>query len=70
MARLAIVPVVALVLAGAAHAQRIVLVDRIAAVVNREVVTYSELRERTEATERDLQRCRRARISSARSWSG
>ena len=39
-----------------APAQRIVLVDRIAAVVNREVVTFSELRERTEATERQLRR--------------
>ena len=39
-----------------AHAQRVVLVDRIAAVVNRDVVTYTELRERREATERQLKR--------------
>ena len=39
-----------------AQSQRIVLVDRIAAVVNRDVVTYSELRERREATERQLKR--------------
>jgi len=42
--------------AGAAAAQRIALVDRIVAVVNRDVVTWSELRERVEATERQLRR--------------
>ncbi|MBM3366760.1 MAG: molecular chaperone SurA [Betaproteobacteria bacterium] len=49
---------VALVLLAAApaQAQRISLVDRIAAVVNREVVTYTELRERLGSTERELRR--------------
>jgi peptidyl-prolyl cis-trans isomerase SurA len=45
-----------LLCAGTAHAQRIALVDRIVAVVNKEVVTASELRERVELAERELRR--------------
>jgi peptidyl-prolyl cis-trans isomerase SurA len=40
----------------AAHAQRIVLVDRIVAVVNKEVITLSELNETIAAAERQLRR--------------
>jgi len=40
----------------AAVAQKIVLVDRIVAVVNKEVITYSQLNERVDAAERDLKR--------------
>jgi peptidyl-prolyl cis-trans isomerase SurA len=36
--------------------QRIVLVDRIVAIVNKEVVTHSELRDALQRTERDLRR--------------
>ena len=39
-----------------AQAQRVDLVDRIVAVVNKEVVTASELRERVELAERELRR--------------
>lgn len=47
----------ALALAAAgANAQGIALVDRIVAVVNRDVVTWSELQGRVEATERQLRR--------------
>jgi peptidyl-prolyl cis-trans isomerase SurA len=46
----------ALLFAGAAQAQRISLVDRIVAVVNNEVVTYSELSERIAIAERQLKR--------------
>lgn len=56
MARLLLTAALALLAAASAHAQRVALVDRIAAVVNREVVTYSELRERRESTERQLRR--------------
>jgi len=51
--------IAALLLASAAplaSAQRIVLVDRIVAVVNKEVVTASELSERVAAAERDIRR--------------
>lgn len=41
---------------GTAAAQPVVLLDRIVAVVNRDVVTWLELRERVEATERQLRR--------------
>jgi peptidyl-prolyl cis-trans isomerase SurA len=40
----------------AAHAQRAMLVDRIVAVVNKEVITYSELNEAVSAAERQLRR--------------
>jgi peptidyl-prolyl cis-trans isomerase SurA len=40
----------------AAHPQRSVLVDRIVAVVNKEVITYSELNEAIAAAERQLRR--------------
>jgi len=40
----------------AAAAQRLELVDRIVAIVNKEVVTASELRERVELAERELKR--------------
>lgn len=43
-------------LAGPASAQRISLVDRIVAVVNSEVVTYSELNERLVVAERQMKR--------------
>ena len=43
-------------LASPAAAQRISLVDRIVAVVNSEVVTYSELVERTATAERQMRR--------------
>lgn len=56
MARVLLTAVLVLLAAASAHAQRVALVDRIAAVVNREVVTYSELRERRESTERQLRR--------------
>ena len=54
-------PLLAAVAAGAllgisAQAQRVDLVDRIVAVVNKEVVTASELRERVEFAERELKR--------------
>lgn len=45
-----------ILLAGGAQAQRVSLVDRIVAVVGREVVTMSELNERIAATERDMKR--------------
>jgi len=51
-----ILALLALGACGAAGAQRVGLVDRIVAVVNRDVVTASELRERVEATERQLRR--------------
>jgi len=54
MARILLTAALLLLAAASAHAQRVALVDRIAAVVNREVVTYSELRERRESTERQL----------------
>ena len=47
---------IALVLACSAHAQRAALVDRIVAVVNREVVTASELGERVDEAVRQLRR--------------
>ena len=56
MARILLTAALALLAAASAQAQRVALVDRIAAVVNREVVTYSELRERRESTERQLRR--------------
>lgn len=56
MVRILMTAALALLAAASAHAQRVTLVDRIAAVVNREVVTYSELRERRESTERQLRR--------------
>src|SRR5215212_1076857 len=40
----------------AAHSQRVVLVDRIVAVVNKEVITLSELNEAIAAAERQLRR--------------
>jgi peptidyl-prolyl cis-trans isomerase SurA len=43
-------------LLGSAQAQRMELVDRIVAIVNKEVVTASELRERVELAERELRR--------------
>ena len=43
-------------LAGAAQAQRIALVDRIVAVVGKEVVTLSELSERRQFVEQELRR--------------
>ncbi len=46
----------ALLLAGGAQAQRIALVDRIVAIVNREVVTLSELAERRDDAVRELRR--------------
>jgi len=46
----------ALACAGPALAQRIALVDRIVAVVNKEVVTLSELSERRDYAERQLRR--------------
>jgi peptidyl-prolyl cis-trans isomerase SurA len=48
--------VLALAVAPAAAAQRIELVDRIVAVVNKEVVTLSELNERARYVERQLRR--------------
>jgi peptidyl-prolyl cis-trans isomerase SurA len=45
-----------LLLPALAPAQRAVLVDRIVAVVNKEVITYSELSEAVAAAERQLQR--------------
>lgn len=56
MARVLLTAALVLLAAASAYAQRVALVDRIAAVVNREVVTYSELRERRESTERQLRR--------------
>lgn len=56
MARILLMAALALLAPASAHAQRVTLVDRIVAVVNREVVTYSELRERRESTERQLRR--------------
>ncbi len=47
---------IALALACNAHAQRAALVDRIVAVVNREVVTASELSERVDEAVRQLRR--------------
>ena len=52
----AIVAGLCVALSGAAQAQRMALVDRIVAVVNKEVVTASELRERVELAERELKR--------------
>lgn len=40
----------------AAQAQKISLVDRIVAIVNKEIITYSELSRATDAAERDLRR--------------
>jgi peptidyl-prolyl cis-trans isomerase SurA len=48
--------VATLLVAFGAHAQRIVLVDRIVAVVNKEVITASELAERVGLAERDMRR--------------
>jgi len=56
MPRLILTAALGLLAALPAHAQPVSLVDRIVAVVNREVVTYSELRERRESTERQLRR--------------
>ncbi|HZL94689.1 MAG TPA: SurA N-terminal domain-containing protein, partial [Vicinamibacterales bacterium] len=44
------------VLASGVFAQRMELVDRIVAIVNKEVVTASELRERVSYAERELKR--------------
>jgi peptidyl-prolyl cis-trans isomerase SurA len=52
----ALLAAIALVLACNAHAQRAALVDRIVAVVNREVVTASELGERVDEAVRQLRR--------------
>ena len=52
----AIVAGLCVALSGAAQAQRMALVDRIVAVVNKEVVTASELRERVKLAERELKR--------------
>jgi peptidyl-prolyl cis-trans isomerase SurA len=46
----------AVALAGGAMAQRVALVDRIVAVVNREVITASELNERVDEATRQLRR--------------
>ncbi|MGH8705292.1 MAG: peptidylprolyl isomerase [Burkholderiales bacterium] len=51
-----LIAVLGLLCAAAAQAQRIALVDRIVAVVNREVVTASELTERSALAERELRR--------------
>jgi peptidyl-prolyl cis-trans isomerase SurA len=56
MRRLLVAVALSLGVAGGAGAQRVALVDRIVAVVNRDVVTHSELRERVEATVRQLRR--------------
>ena len=39
-----------------ASAQRINLVDRIVALVNKEIITYSELSRATDSAERELRR--------------
>jgi peptidyl-prolyl cis-trans isomerase SurA len=45
-----------MLVASPVHAQRVILVDRIVAVVNKEVITASELAERVGLAERDLRR--------------
>ncbi|HEX5611423.1 MAG TPA: SurA N-terminal domain-containing protein, partial [Burkholderiales bacterium] len=54
--RAAIAAIAWALLPAGAHAQRSELVDRIVAVVNKEVVTASELRERVDLAERELKR--------------
>lgn len=57
LGRVALAPFLLIALgAPAAQAQRTVLVDRVVAVVNRDIVTASELRERVELAERELRR--------------